>query len=92
MIGAMAEAGAVAARAVDDRVGGARARVRRREARDVRSRRTKTARALRLVKGDVVKGPGFLDDHAYLANAALDLYEVTGDPRAWRSLVRSSTA
>jgi uncharacterized protein YyaL (SSP411 family) len=39
-----------------------------------------TARALRLVKGDVVKGPGFLDDHAYLANAALDLYEVTGDP------------
>ena len=41
----------------------------------------RTARALRLVKGDVVKGPGFLDDHAYLANAALDLYEVTGDPR-----------
>jgi uncharacterized protein YyaL (SSP411 family) len=39
-----------------------------------------TARALRLVKGDVVKGPGFLDDHAYLANAALDSYEVTGDP------------
>ncbi|AKU96943.1 Thymidylate kinase [Labilithrix luteola] len=38
------------------------------------------ARALRLVKGDVVKGPGFLDDHAYLANALLDLYEVTGDP------------
>src|SRR5262249_41907937 len=38
------------------------------------------ARALRLVKGDVVKGPGFLDDHAYLANAALDVYEVTGDP------------
>ena len=38
------------------------------------------ARALRLVKGAVVKGPGFLDDHAYLANAALDLYEVTGDP------------
>ena len=40
----------------------------------------KTARALRLVKGEVVKGPGFLDDHAYLANAALDLYEVTGEP------------
>ncbi len=38
------------------------------------------ARALRLVKGDVVKGPGFLDDHSYLANAALDVYEVTGDP------------
>ena len=41
--------------------------------------RTK-ARALRLTKGEVVKGPGFLDDHAYLANAALDLYEVTGEP------------
>ena len=39
-----------------------------------------TSRALRLVKGEVVKGPGFLDDHAYLANAALDLYEVTGEP------------
>jgi len=38
------------------------------------------ARALRLVKGEVVKGPGFLDDHAYLASAALDLYEVTGEP------------
>ena len=38
------------------------------------------ATAQRLAKGDVVKGPGFLDDHAYLANAALDLYEVTGEP------------
>ncbi len=28
----------------------------------------------------LVKGPGFLDDHAYLANAALDVYESTGDP------------
>ena len=48
------------------------------------------ARALRLAKGDVVKGPGFLDDHAYLANAALDLYEVTGEPsrvRLARALV-----
>jgi uncharacterized protein len=40
----------------------------------------KRARALRLAKGDAVKGPGFLDDQAYLANAALDLYEVTGEP------------
>ena len=39
-----------------------------------------SARVLRLVKGDVKKGPGFLDDHAYLANAALDVYEVTGNP------------
>ncbi|HEY8079969.1 MAG TPA: thioredoxin domain-containing protein [Labilithrix sp.] len=37
-------------------------------------------RVQRLVKGDVVKGPGFLDDHAYLANAALDVYEATGGP------------
>jgi uncharacterized protein len=36
-------------------------------------------RVLRHVKGDVVKGPGFLDDHAFVARAALDLYEVTGD-------------
>ena len=41
--------------------------------------RTK-ATAQRLAKGEIVKGPGFLDDHAYLANAALDLYEVTGEP------------
>jgi uncharacterized protein len=26
-------------------------------------------------------GPGFLDDHAYLGNAALDLYEATSEPR-----------
>jgi len=42
-------------------------------------------RALRLAKktdtGWLVKGPGFLDDHAFLANAALDVYEATGDPR-----------
>ncbi len=25
--------------------------------------------------------PGFLDDHSYMGNAALDLYEATGDPR-----------
>ena len=42
------------------------------------------ARASRLAKKVdgkwLVKSPGFLDDHAYLANAALDVYEVTGDP------------
>ena len=42
---------------------------------------TAEGRVLRLVKDDVVKGPGFLDDHAYVADAALDLYEATGDPR-----------
>jgi uncharacterized protein len=35
-------------------------------------------RVMRLAKGDVVKGPGFLDDYALLADAALDLYEATG--------------
>ena len=29
----------------------------------------------------LVKRPGFLDDHAYFANAALDLYEATGEAR-----------
>ena len=37
-------------------------------------------RVLRLAKGDVVKRAGFLDDQAFLASAALDLYEATGDP------------
>jgi uncharacterized protein YyaL (SSP411 family) len=35
-------------------------------------------RVMRLAKGSVVKGPGFLDDYALLADAALDLYEATG--------------
>ncbi|HEX3772629.1 MAG TPA: thioredoxin domain-containing protein [Polyangiaceae bacterium] len=46
------------------------------------------ARALRLVKDGAVKGPGFLDDHAFVADAALDLYEATGRPR-WVALARS---
>jgi uncharacterized protein YyaL (SSP411 family) len=36
-------------------------------------------RVKRLVKDDIVKGPGFLDDHAFVATAALDLYEATGN-------------
>jgi uncharacterized protein YyaL (SSP411 family) len=31
--------------------------------------------------GRVADAPGFLDDHANVANAALDLYEATGEPR-----------
>ncbi len=41
---------------------------------------TQDGRVLRHVKGGVVKGPGFLDDHAFVASAALDLYEATGKP------------
>jgi uncharacterized protein YyaL (SSP411 family) len=38
------------------------------------------SRVERLTKDGIVKGPGFLDDHAYVADAALDLYEATGTP------------
>jgi hypothetical protein len=37
-------------------------------------------RVQRHAMGSVVKGPGFLDDHAFVASAALDLYEATGEP------------
>ena len=43
---------------------------------------------MRLAKDGVAKGQGFLDDHAYVADAALDLYEATGDPR-YVALARS---
>ncbi len=46
------------------------------------------ARVLRHSKDGVVKGPGFLDDHAFVADAALDLYEATGQVR-WVRLARS---
>ncbi len=39
----------------------------------------KDDRALRHVKDGIVKGPGFLDDYSFLSDAALDLYEATGD-------------
>ena len=35
-------------------------------------------------QGRRAKGPGFLDDHAFVADAALDLYEATGEPRVGR--------
>ena len=45
------------------------------------TREGERVRVLRLAKDGVAKGTGFLDDHAYVADAALDLYEATGDPR-----------
>ena len=42
----------------------------------------KKGRVGRFLKDDVAKGEiGFLDDQSYTANAALDLYEATHDPR-----------
>jgi uncharacterized protein YyaL (SSP411 family) len=45
------------------------------------------ARVLRHAKDGVARGPGFLDDHAFVADAALDLYEATADP-SWVHLAR----
>ncbi len=45
------------------------------------------ARVLRHVKDGAARGPGFLDDHAFVGDAALDVYEATGDP-AWVRLAR----
>jgi hypothetical protein len=47
--------------------------------------RGRVARLAKHVEGKwLVKKPGFLDDHAYFANAALDLYEAIGDERYLR--------
>jgi uncharacterized protein YyaL (SSP411 family) len=45
------------------------------------------ARVLRHCKDGVARGPGFLDDHAFVADAAIDLYEATADP-SWVHLAR----
>jgi uncharacterized protein YyaL (SSP411 family) len=42
-------------------------------------------RALRLWKDGVARGPGFLDDYAFVADAALDVLEATAEPR-WVAL------
>src|SRR5258708_39630158 len=47
------------------------------------------ARVLRHYKDGVARGPGFLDDHAFVGDAALDLYEATGAPR-WVTLARGT--
>jgi uncharacterized protein YyaL (SSP411 family) len=45
------------------------------------------ARVLRSCMGAAIGGPGFLDDHAFVGDAALDLYEATGEPK-WVSLAQ----
>lgn len=89
MIGATAEAGA----ALEDPSLVASAE---RALAFVESKLVMNGRAGRLAKrvegAWMVKARGFLDDHAYLANAALDVYEVTGDPtkaRLARSVVNA---
>jgi uncharacterized protein len=73
MISALADAGS--ALAEDAFIGSAE-----RALAFVRDKLVVNGRAMRLARNSVVKGPGFLDDHAYLANAALDVYEATGEP------------
>jgi uncharacterized protein YyaL (SSP411 family) len=85
MIGAMADAGS----ALDPALVAAAERAMRFVERTlVAPEGAGRSRVRRLAKDGVSKGQGFLDDHAYLADAALDLYEATGDPH-WVSLARS---
>ena len=86
MIGAMADAGA--ALGEPELVAAAERAMRFVECVLVVPEEPERARVLRMAKDGVAKGKGFLDDHAYLADAALDLYEATGDPR-WVTLARS---
>lgn len=76
MIGALAEAGmALGAPAMVDAAKKAFAFLQAKVLTDGR-----VARLCKHVDGKwLVKSPGFLDDHAYFANAALDLYEATAD-------------
>jgi uncharacterized protein YyaL (SSP411 family) len=85
MIGAMADAGSVLDPAL---VTAAERAMRFVERVLVAPEGAGRSRVRRLVKDGVWKGQGFLDDHAYLADAALDLYEATGDPH-WVALARS---
>ena len=45
----------------------------------VKSALVKDGRIVRLVKDGITRGPGFLDDYACVAAAALEVYEATGD-------------
>ena len=46
----------------------------------------------RLEKDGARRGPGFLDDYAYLADAALDVWEATGDPAPAELAIRVGRA
>jgi uncharacterized protein YyaL (SSP411 family) len=50
----------------------------------------RVARVMRHSTGGTPKGVGFLDDHAFVGDAALDVYEATGEPR-WVVLARGVT-
>jgi len=54
----------------------------------VREADSRIARVLRHCRDGVARGPGFLDDHAFVADAALDLYEAAGNPH-WVGLARA---
>jgi uncharacterized protein YyaL (SSP411 family) len=54
----------------------------------VRDANGRIARVLRHCRDGIPRGPGFLDDHAFVGEAALDLYEIAGDPH-WVSLARA---
>jgi len=85
MIGAMADAGSVLDPAL---VAAAERAMRFVERILVVPEGAGRSRVRRLAKDGAWKGQGFLDDHAYLADAALDLYEATGDPH-WVTLARA---
>ena len=85
MIGALADAASVVG---PDLLVAAERAMRFVEAKLVTVQGDRSVRVLRHCKGGVVKGPGFLDDHAMVADAALELYSVTGEPH-WVELARS---
>ena len=85
VVGALAEAGAALG---EPAMVEAASRAMHQVERELVVRDPAGARVQRLAKDGVVKGPGFLDDHAFVADAALDLYEATGEPR-WVALARA---
>jgi len=86
MIGALADAGA--ALGEPSIVAMATRAMELVEARLVAREGDTRARVLRHLKDGTARGPGFLDDHAFIGDAALDLYEATADPR-WVGLARA---